>query len=143
MILCSSRLAAHCVCGEPGLQVYLAGQLRAARDLQVRFILNMMDLSLKMMDFVLKIDGFHAKNDGTFSLLAGCICQGGFLGPRCDDASCIGVQCGPHGTCVSAGGAMPGRCVCDEGYGGANCDTVTGPCGGECKHNRLQSPAVM
>ena len=64
---------------------------------------------------------------GTCSLLAGCICTGGFLGSRCDDASCIGVQCGLHGTCVSTGGVTPGRCVCDEGFGGVNCGKQSSP----------------
>ena len=55
-----------------------------------------------------------------------CVCSGGFLGPRCDDPSCVGIDCGAHGTCVTGG-----RCVCGTGWGGDRCQTRIGPCGGE------------
>ena len=68
---------------------------------------------------------------GRCSQLFGCMCDGGYFGPRCADASCIGVQCGPHGRCSPSGGAAPGGCTCDEGYAGPGCDRVTGPCAGD------------
>ena len=41
----------------------------------------------------------------------------------------IGMDCGPHGTCAASGQpGVAGHCVCDEGYDGAGCDVLTGPC---------------
>eukprot|EP01046_Picozoa_sp_COSAG06_P027255 COSAG06_NODE_2395_length_6958_cov_4.127132_6_plen_83_part_00 len=45
------------------------------------------------------------------------------------DRAGIGVDCGPHGTCAASGQpGVAGHCVCDEGYDGAGCDVLTGPC---------------
>eukprot|EP00160_Parvularia_atlantis_P013276 Unigene2766_Nuclearia_a/m.8569 Unigene2766_Nuclearia_a/g.8569 ORF Unigene2766_Nuclearia_a/g.8569 Unigene2766_Nuclearia_a/m.8569 type:complete len:204 (-) Unigene2766_Nuclearia_a:35-646(-) len=53
-------------------------------------------------------------------------CKPGRYGPKCSrcprDAS--GVVCGGRGTCDGEGSrAGTGRCDCDEGYGGARCET--------------------
>ena len=48
-----------------------------------------------------------------------CVCSGGFLGPRCDDPSCVGIDCGAHGTLTNTTEAC--GCRCSNGYFGERC----------------------
>jgi hypothetical protein len=49
-----------------------------------------------------------------------CQCTGGYSGHACTNPTCVGVDCGPHGTCRADGGK--GVCVCAAGFAGAKCD---------------------
>ncbi|XP_071808366.1 uncharacterized protein [Asterias amurensis] len=87
-------------------------------------------------------EGTYCSNGGTCyevdepktrELILLCGCPNGFSGERCERRDCA-IDCGENGAVDSS----ECRCVCDEGYRGANCESLmddhTEPCGPKYEH---------
>lgn len=84
-------------------------------------------------------DGVSCGSNGTCDNSGGpaiCVCNEGYSGEVCAecaagyhddggscvaDTVCLSTSCDRHGSCEP--GASPDACVCDQGYGGDNCET--------------------